>query len=919
MQILSVTLKNFKAHHDRHFQFEPGTNAICGENGAGKTSILEAIAWTLFNYKGAYRREDLIRNGSGSAQTTVAFISSQDGRTYEVQRCTNKGYILYDPQLNQRLPYIRIEEEVMPWLRQHMGVAPGTDLGRLFANTIGVPQGTFTADFLQPAEKRKPIFDAILKVEEYRQAYQQLLSLEKYAKAEVEGVQRAIAQYEETLKDWEVLKPKQQELRQDIEQNQARLKQLHAELAQLQHQKDELAAQAQQVQQLQIQLQTLTTQIEGKSQANRRLEQALKQAQQAANTCTQHKSDYEAFLQAESTLQALDKRYQQKQTLLKQQAGYQATLDAEKNTLTRLMLQLEHFAQAEATIQQLQPLVQKQLALTEQQAAIGQQLQALQHIKLEQHTIEQQHIKLKRTRISLKEEIERLQALEVHVKQIPNLEKQRHRYQEQLSRVEAAKQFEAELQHLVKRTQAQGDRYQTEAESALKTLQQLQQSMPLLAAAPVDLVRATIQSGVSLNDDLRSALQQILADLATQVSVSQLQQKLQTVKCQLEQNYQQQTAFATLTAKITQQAQLDDEFAQLQTRLSHLQSQLSAELGCQQQQAQLAAAIQTLNDPRGQCQLLQRQLQQRPQIKTQYETLHQRQAQVQQRLADLAAQLEPFAGFETQLEHQKHLRQTHQPGYQTYLQNQRDANQLSSLEAEFATAIAQLKAQQTEQVTRQIQYHQLAQAYDPKALTHLENTYSQTKTQADQIAGSLPQQHQRLEDLERQLGILQTVAQKRDRAQAELKQRERIKRFISFARKAYKQAGPRITERYVQSVARTADQLFRELLNRQNVALDWTQDYEIQVQEGPHSRRFINLSGGEQMCAALAVRLALLKVLADIDIAFFDEPTTNMDRARRDSLAEAIANIKTFRQLFVISHDDTFEKVTENVILVERN
>ncbi|MEL7316991.1 MAG: AAA family ATPase, partial [Cyanobacteria bacterium J06559_3] len=52
MQILSVTLKNFKTHRDKHFTFSPGTNAICGENGAGKTSILEAIAWTLFNYQG---------------------------------------------------------------------------------------------------------------------------------------------------------------------------------------------------------------------------------------------------------------------------------------------------------------------------------------------------------------------------------------------------------------------------------------------------------------------------------------------------------------------------------------------------------------------------------------------------------------------------------------------------------------------------------------------------------------------------------------------------------------------------------------------------------------------------------------------------------------------------------------------------
>ena len=182
----------------------------------------------------------------------------------------------------------------------------------------------------------------------------------------------------------------------------------------------------------------------------------------------------------------------------------------------------------------------------------------------------------------------------------------------------------------------------------------------------------------------------------------------------------------------------------------------------------------------------------------------------------------------------------------------------------------------------------------------------------------MPQQRKLLAELDTQLVALNEVAEKRDRAQTELTQREKNRRFVSFARKAYKEAGPRITERYVLTVSREADRLFRELMNRPNVSLQWTRDYELLVQEGAHPRRFINLSGGEQMCAALAVRLALLRTLADIDVAFFDEPTTNMDRPRRESLAEAIANIKTFRQIFVISHDDTFEKVTENVILVQR-
>lgn len=73
------------------------------------------------------------------------------------------------------------------------------------------------------------------------------------------------------------------------------------------------------------------------------------------------------------------------------------------------------------------------------------------------------------------------------------------------------------------------------------------------------------------------------------------------------------------------------------------------------------------------------------------------------------------------------------------------------------------------------------------------------------------------------------------------------------------------------------------------------------------------------MSAALAVRLALLKVLGQLDIAFFDEPTTNMDAQRRQRLAESITNLRSFEQLFVISHDDTFEQVTENIIRVERH
>jgi exonuclease SbcC len=72
------------------------------------------------------------------------------------------------------------------------------------------------------------------------------------------------------------------------------------------------------------------------------------------------------------------------------------------------------------------------------------------------------------------------------------------------------------------------------------------------------------------------------------------------------------------------------------------------------------------------------------------------------------------------------------------------------------------------------------------------------------------------------------------------------------------------------------------------------------------------------MAAAMSVRLALLKQLSDIRLAFFDEPTVNMDAERRERLAQQIGQVEHFDQLFVISHDDTFEENVDHIIHVER-
>ena len=917
MEILSVSLKNFKSHSDRHFSFQPGTNAICGENGAGKTSILEAIAWVLFDHKGDYKVEDLIRNGAASAQARVAFISSHDQRTYEVQRCTRSGYTLFDPQIGEKLAYTRIREEVLPWLRQHLGVAVGTDLAKLFSNTIGVPQGTFTADFLQTAERRKPIFDAILKVEEYRQANQQMLTLEKYAKSESESLERTIAHYDEALEEWAIVTEKQQTVRQEIAELNVELTQWQQRFNELQAEQAHLSTQAAQMQQLTRELEKLSAQIQSKRLEVDRLTLDLQQAEQSVEICTTHRTSYQTFLQTEITLQELEKNRGTQQALMQQRQGLVKQESDRQTKLATITQQLERRSHIEAETQRLEPLVQHQIKLDQQQQAFNQQLQTCQSWRQTISRDQKRLTQLETRRKQLGQEIEDLEAFGAIVQKIPQLEEQQQRYQQQLSRIDAATQFEADLRQIVTQAQTREGIYTHHIQSATATLKELQQAAPKWAPHLTEVL-ITLGNGSKLQGQLMSDLQGILEDLSEQLLADRLKQHLQQVQTQLQAARQQQIQFLSLDTKLDAEEALAAEAEDVRSQILNGQTQLTDEPNLQQQLAHLNGQLQELNDPRGKTRLFQQELQQQTTLEVQQPKLQSALLEIQNAIAQVDAQLAAFANLAEQIREQQSLRDDHRATHQLYLEHQQSANSYRGRKQQLEDVTAQLHEYQKHSTEFTAQQTQLAEMFDPVRVAIVQSAYQEARDKQTQLTAQLPEKVKRLEDYDVQISKLQTIQEKRDSAQIEAKRKQKIERFIKFARKAYKEAGPRITERYVQNISREADKLFRELLNRSNVALEWTRDYEIVVQEGAHSRRLINLSGGEQMCAALAVRLALLKVLADINVAFFDEPTTNMDRARRESLADAIANIKTFRQLFVISHDDTFEKVTENVILVER-
>jgi len=94
--ISRIHLRNFKVYKDQEFIFHPGSTAIVGPNGSGKTSILEAIEFGLFRRvtrkeKSVPRLEDLINHSGKKALVELDFTAPINRREYTIVRQIHPG------------------------------------------------------------------------------------------------------------------------------------------------------------------------------------------------------------------------------------------------------------------------------------------------------------------------------------------------------------------------------------------------------------------------------------------------------------------------------------------------------------------------------------------------------------------------------------------------------------------------------------------------------------------------------------------------------------------------------------------------------------------------------------------------------------------------------------------------------------
>lgn len=882
MHITKIELEDIKSHAHFIKKFERGTTAITGANGAGKTTIIEAVAWTLFDLLD-YKKDDFVRRGAKKGVVNVTFESGLDEREYRVYRDTGNGYYVYDPQLKTRIADKK--EEVARFLWAHLGVEAGTDLEALFRRAIGVPQGTFTAIFLETAAERKKAFDKLLKVEEYRQGADKLLETSRYIETQITNVREKIARAEGELARFEAVEAEHKTFKHQARELAESLEKINGEVAEKSETVKTFEAIEIKVSELKSAFERLQTE---KIRAEITLEQKTNELASAQNAAAKIKvveADYQTHISALGKLKELERERVERDKLNQEKSKIetaQANVVADQK---RLQENLEKALGANLEIESLKPKIERQETLEKQISSLRTDLA---NVAAKEKIIKSLDEKINRLRDSYKAN------------------------QTQIKEAEARSASAAEFESLHKRD-ADITRKIAQLRARLEHDEQFQSAVkngvcPILSQKCLNL-----KAGETLETFLKSQFVELRAEIAAY----EKGQRENAVA--LRTSREAEKFLATLETLQSREKEIKEEGTRLNQELKNLQNGSEDSSKSQTDLSEIESKLKALNNPKAKSQMLDIEAKREPQIREQIAEIEKNLERLESDKRITVEKLESYKDLDANWARFSGERDATADAHREFLTNENLAKTLPERMHELETAQKENEKLKKDFERAETDFQTATKDYDREAHTREKDLLAQAQQRQTETRANLDYTKKRESQLAEELKNLTEI---RKQMQAEFQEKERLEKIgeaTTFIRDTLKEAAPLVAKNYIFHVSMEANQMFREISGSAERTLKWTEDYGILMEEDGFERPFVNLSGGEQMAAALSVRLALLKQLSDVRLAFFDEPTTNMDAERRERLAEQISHIterKTFDQLFVISHDDTFEGYVDNVISV---
>lgn len=1002
MKILSLSLENIKSYVKETITFYDGVNFISGPNGAGKSTIIESIGYALFDSNPFSATRHFIREGEKSGTISVVF-EARDERLYKAERRLRQpsggSWTIYDLESETELSELHGSQDIKCWLAENLGVTGELDPAMLFEDVIGVSQGKFTTPFLERGVRRKDIFNAILQLETYRQAFEKsskLTGVLGQRAAEIKGECRRLLDKAEDLEqcrsDFLAAEQKSQDLCKETAQLNSKLLEVEKSISYQESKKEQLDTQEKRLQEAGIRLENLQLNID-------RMQNELKTAKAAGEKLTAAEPGYREYLLLSSETKTLELRrkerdsYQQRsQVILNNICALEAEIKSDEENRTRQAAlyetEKEELLNSGKETAHLKAEAEKCLqAKKEQWKDYEDYIRPLRQLEnvLQKYRISGPALKniyknwfgVTEEAEGLLKELARFELAESQVREAVTLERDAALVQEELSTVKARLKTLNEnlldaagglcpfLQTACSNIEGSLEEYfQKEIKLLTPSIKELQARKENLDIRLMEVRRAqqeiqTLQVKRGQYDNLKTrekllheelikAREGLLNDFGPQ-AMSDLSAGLESIR----------SLWAALKGFEKSVSNLDKENSSIDELIKEYISVYQAHTDLSSPEfdkavSYLASLIETLKDSvlsvigpveKSVQQMFEEEGQKIAVLEAKVTDLRDRYKKVCNSLAEIKSggnidkkkenlqnlknnaeelkmNLAQYEGLDNRWEQVRALLSSTEHDYREYLQNREQAQKEKNL-AEELRKLNLEKGKMCQDVSR---LHDLIENlrfdYQPEVLEVFRTERDMLKEGQGRLNAELALVNRELERFLKLITEKEKIKKEAQALEERIKEMEKAQYLLQQMRGVLNESGDKMAQVYRDFLGREADLLYQQVA-KDNVHLSWGDDYEIIIKDTidnkERERNFSQLSGGEKMTAALAVRLALLKYLSALGIGFFDEPTANLDDKRRTNLARIIPEItRNFRQVFVISHDDTFDAITENVIIIKK-
>jgi len=958
MRPQQITLINFLSYRQAQLDFT-GLQVACivGANGAGKSSLLEAISWSVWGQSRVASEDAVIHQGAAEAR--VSFVFQQGEQVYRIIRRRHRLQgVGLEFQVRTGAGYRTLTQGTVRQTQRLICSQLKLDYDT-FINSAYLRQGQADDFMLKRPAERQEILAVLLKLDRYDTLAEAAREQARQAKVEVGLRQQQLADLDALLArqtdsqgQLATLKQQLQALEKAQQQTQDQLE----EGRRLQHQQQRLQLlqqRAQQLQQSQAETDQALAQVKSEEQTcQARLAKAAEIAagldqlaalEQQDEQLNQRFSQYQIWQQQQQRLGA--EYGQQLQTLERQRQSCQAELAGVEQQLTEIDRTLRQAPEVAQARQQLAVAKARLKHLDALQLQTGPLLQRQRQLQAQ---LSQEETRLQSRLAHLQSTAQQLQADQGEQ---PQLEASAQVLNQTLSYLERRRAYQEQVQakglerrRFAETLQASQRRCQADIAQVGQKLQLLErpQAACPLCDRPLDNHHRTLV--LSRHQLEQQELQEQIWVIGEQLAVSEremqvLRQEYRAVEAELGAYAPALQRQGQLEAQITSHLTMQQQLQQLQREIWQLQQCLEQGHYGVDQQTELRQVQHTLHQlayddrdhalVRGQVNRLRwadLKHHELSQARRRQRRLQQQRQQFSDRLAALeaeAAQMDQSPLKQALDQGEAALREL---GYDLECHRQvRQALQVAQLwrrrqqELDWAQQQAPLLQAQGQTLEQRHQEQQQQEAAITAELEALSTTLKQAAFSPAHLETDLQQQQQQRETLLAQLGALTQTCEHLEEQQRQYQQqqqelgaaqqRQRIYQELAqaFGRRGIpamlmEQALPQLEAETNRLLGRLSDhQMHLRFITQRPSKADRQRSIDtldIFVADAQGTRPYETYSGGEAFRVNFALRLALARLLAQRsglppELLIIDEGFASQDEAGCDRLIAAINAISS--------------------------